>query len=69
MSDTPPMMPEKTALAHGFRPLTHPFKDAERWMYRNALLDLKGCNIVVVKTPSGIQIWRDGREIKETRES
>jgi hypothetical protein len=62
------MPPEATARARGFRPLTHPFKDSESLMYRNTLRDLKGCNIVIVPMALGVEIWRDGRELKKTPE-
>ena len=69
MSQEIKQLTAEQARKFGYRPITFGFESHEEQMLKNAIRDLKGCNIAVIRNGHTKEIWRDGREIKETPET
>jgi hypothetical protein len=52
------------AIAKGYRPLTQPYHKGQMEWLERALTDLRTCNIVLVETTEGPEIWRAATELK-----
>lgn len=52
------------AITKGYRVLTQPYREGQMGWLERALADLKGCNVVLVETPEGPEIWRAASELK-----
>lgn len=56
---------EADAIKRGFRALTVTYTAHERPMLESALKTLRGCNVVLVHSVGGVEIWRAAAEIKK----
>jgi hypothetical protein len=63
---TPPTITRREAVKNGFRPLTSPYRPSETEFLKRALADLRGCNVCLVDTGYGPEIWRAATELKST---
>lgn len=52
------------AITKGYRVLTQPYREHQMEWLERALADLKGCNVVLVETAEGPEIWRAATELK-----
>lgn len=63
--ELPPTIPVHEARQKGYRALTNAYAKCERKWLEAALVNLKGCNVVLVETAIGLEIWRAANELKQ----
>lgn len=69
MKRRPPIITRQEAVAKGYRALTNSYGPSEQHMLDSALKSLRGCNVVLVETTTGPEIWRSKAEIKDVRDA
>jgi hypothetical protein len=59
-----PKLTRREAINRGYRALTQPYSPHQMGWLDRVLRDLGGCNVVLVETPAGPEVWRAASELK-----
>lgn len=49
----------------GYVAITSPYLQSDQWALKAALLTLSGCQVALVRTGGGTEIWRKKTELRE----